>query len=92
MRKGDRAVVVGYVAGTQVTIDLPSWLLADVALLPVNMIRHERRARELAPALIERLASGELGVAVESVPLEDAVDAIGRMRSGHVRGRAVLHF
>ncbi|MBL7255567.1 quinone oxidoreductase family protein [Paractinoplanes lichenicola] len=92
VRKGGRAVVVGYVAGTQITIDLPSWLLADVALLPVNMIRHERRARELAPSLIERLASGELGVAVESVPLEDAVDAIARMRSGHVRGRAVLSF
>ncbi len=92
VRKGGRAVVVGYVAGTQITIDLPSWLLADVALLPVNMIRHERRARELAPAMIERLAAGELSVSVETVALSDAVDAIERMRSGHVRGRAVLHF
>ncbi|GAB2587233.1 NADPH:quinone oxidoreductase [Paractinoplanes abujensis] len=92
VRQGGRAVVIGYVAGTEVTIDLPSWLLDDVALLPVNMIRHERRARELAPALIERLAAGELSVAVESVPLADAVDAIARMRSGHVRGRAVLSF
>ncbi|MBM2615726.1 zinc-binding dehydrogenase [Actinoplanes sp. LDG1-06] len=92
VRTGGRAVVVGYVAGTQVTIDLPSWLLADVALLPVNMIRHERRARELAPALIQRLAAGDLSVSVESVPLDDAVDAMARMRSGHVRGRAVLTF
>ncbi|MCO8277535.1 zinc-binding dehydrogenase [Actinoplanes sp. TRM 88003] len=92
VRKGGRAVVVGYVAGTEVTIDLPSWLLADVALLPVNMIRHERRARELAPELIRRLAAGELGVAVESVDLDNAADALERMRSGHIRGRAVITF
>ncbi|GID29314.1 quinone oxidoreductase family protein [Paractinoplanes brasiliensis] len=92
VRQGGRAVVVGYVAGTRVTIDLPNWLLDDVALLPVNMIRHERRARELAPALIRKLAAGELSVAVESVSLGDAVDALRRMRSGHVRGRAVLSF
>lgn len=92
VRQGGRAVVIGYVAGTRVTIDLPNWLLDDVALLPVNMIRHERRARELAPALIEKLAAGELSVAVESVPLGEAVETIGRMRSGHVRGRAVLSF
>jgi NADPH:quinone reductase len=92
VRAGGRAVVIGYVAGTSVTVDLPSWLLADVALLPVNMIRHERRARELAPELIRRLAAGELRVAVESVALDDATDAIERMRTGHVRGRAVLTF
>ncbi|MDY7086407.1 MAG: zinc-binding dehydrogenase [Actinomycetota bacterium] len=92
VRQGGRAVVVGYVAGTRVTIDLPDWLLDDVALLPVNMIRRERRARELAPALIRKLAAGELSVAVESVSLGEAVDALGRMRSGHVRGRAVLSF
>jgi NADPH2:quinone reductase len=44
VRPGGRAVVVGYVAGTTAELDLPNWLLNDVALLPVNMIRQERRA------------------------------------------------
>ena len=39
VRPGGRAVVIGYVTGPRTEIDLPSWLLDDVALLPVNMIR-----------------------------------------------------
>ncbi|GAA0526310.1 NADPH:quinone oxidoreductase family protein [Paractinoplanes ferrugineus] len=92
VRAGGRAVVIGYVAGTRSTLDLPNWLLADVALLPVNMIRHERRARELAAGLIGRLASGELSVAVEPVPAEAAADALDRLDRGQVRGRPVLKF
>lgn len=92
VRSGGRAVVIGYVAGTQTTLDLPNWLLADVALLPVNMIRHERRARELGPEMIRRLAAGELSVTTETVPAEDGADALERMATGRVRGRAVLRF
>jgi D-arabinose 1-dehydrogenase-like Zn-dependent alcohol dehydrogenase len=75
-----------------VTLDLPNWLLADVALLPVNMIRSERRARELMPGLVDRLASGELDVRVETVALDAAADALARMGQGRVRGRAVVLF
>lgn len=34
VRPGDQAVVIGYVAGEYVAIDLPSWLLGGVAPLP----------------------------------------------------------
>lgn len=92
VRAGGRAVIIGYVAGTSVTLDLPNWLLGDVALLPVNMIRKERRARELMPDMVERLASGDLEVRVETVSLPDAPDALARMSRGRVRGRAVVIF
>lgn len=90
MRRGGRAVVIGYVTGTSVTIDLPSWLLDDVALLPVNMIRQERRAREVSDELVRRLAAGELGVAVQPYDLADAAAAVEDLRAGRVAGRAVV--
>ncbi|MDP5182519.1 zinc-binding dehydrogenase [Blastococcus sp. BMG 814] len=92
VRAGGRAVVIGYVAGASTSLDLPNWLLSDVALLPVNMIRQERRARELMPDMVERLASGELEVRVETVSLADAADALDRMARGRIRGRAVVLF
>ncbi|MGY6652463.1 hypothetical protein ACXIZN_09830 [Amycolatopsis sp. TRM77291] len=51
--------------GTEARVDLPSWLLDDVALLPVNMIRQERRAREVAGDLVKRLSAGELRLRVQ---------------------------
>jgi NADPH2:quinone reductase len=90
VRRGGRAVVIGYVTGTSVTIDLPSWLLDDVALLPVNMIRQERRAREVSDELVRRLAAGELGVAVQPYDLADAAAAVEDLRTGRVAGRAVV--
>lgn len=92
VRPGGRAVVIGYVAGTSTTLDLPSWLLEDVALLPVNMIRNERRAREVAPQLIEKLVTGELTVEVESFPLSAIDDGLDRLRTGRLRGRGVVAF
>ncbi|MFG1682610.1 zinc-binding alcohol dehydrogenase family protein [Nonomuraea sp. NPDC049269] len=90
VRPGGRAVVIGYVLGTSVTVDLPSWLLDDVALLPVNMVRQERRAREVAPALIDRLATGELTLEVERFDLSEIAKALELLRDGRVRGRAVV--
>lgn len=87
---GGRAAVVGYVAGVETTLDLPSWLLDDVALLPVNMMRRPdaaaRRTAELAPLV----AAGELRVAVEPFPLARVADAVARLRAGGLRGRVVL--
>ncbi|QUH02035.1 zinc-binding dehydrogenase [Saccharopolyspora erythraea] len=88
--QGGRAVVIGYVAGTGVSIDLPSWLLDDVALLPVNMIRREHRAREVAGELVEKLSAGELHVAVQQFDLADAAAALDELRAGRLRGRAVV--
>lgn len=90
VRHGGRAVVIGYVTGPRVTIDLPSWLLDDVALLPVNMIRQERRAREVCGELVGRLAAGELGVAVRAYDLADTAKAVEDLREGRVAGRAVV--
>jgi NADPH2:quinone reductase len=90
VRPGGRAVVIGYVTGPRAEIDLPSWLLEDVALLPVNMIRQERRARQIAPDLVRQLSAGELEVAVERFSLTDIARALDALRSGQLRGRAVV--
>ncbi|MFF5494399.1 zinc-binding alcohol dehydrogenase family protein [Streptomyces aquilus] len=90
VRQGGRAVVIGYVTGPRVEIDLPSWLLDEVALLPVNMIRQERRAREVSGDLVRRLSEGELTLAVEEFGLAEAPAALDALRGGRVRGRAVL--
>ncbi|MFC6063090.1 quinone oxidoreductase family protein [Streptomyces ochraceiscleroticus] len=90
VRQGGRAAVIGYVTGTAVEIDLPSWLLDDVALLPVNMIRQERRAREVCGDLVHRLTDGTLNVPVETFALEDTAKALDALRAGRVRGRAVV--
>lgn len=90
IRPGGRAVVIGYTTGTRTELDLPSWLLDDVSLLPVNMIRRERRAREIAGELVELLADGALRPAVERFPLADAARALELLHAGRVRGRPVL--
>ena len=87
---GGRAVLIGYVAGATFEVDLPSWLLEDVALLPMNMIRRESRARELSAELAVNLAAGELTLPVESFGPERVADALSRLASGDVIGRAAL--
>jgi NADPH2:quinone reductase len=90
VRPGGRAVVVGYVAGTSLGLDLPNWLLEDVALLPVNMIRREAQARREAPALARLLVTGELRLAVETFDLADGARAVRLLAAGGLNGRAVL--
>ena len=90
VRPGGRAVSIGYVAGTSLALDLPNWLLQDVALLPLNMIRRDRQARALAAELAPLLVSGELQVEVERFGLADAGRALELLSSGKLRGRAVL--
>lgn len=92
VQPGGRAVAVGYTAGTEATLHLPSWLLDDVALLPVNMIRNERRAREVSGELIDRLVNGTLHVAVETFPIDAIGEGLARLASGQVHGRAVVLF
>lgn len=90
VRPGGRAVSIGYVTGDDVRLGLSNWLLDDVALLPVNMIRREREARALLPELAAMLVAGELSLAYESFGLEDIGHALGLLREGRVRGRAVV--
>jgi NADPH2:quinone reductase len=90
VRPGGRAVSIGYVAGEAATLDLPNWLLLDVALLPVNMIRRNREARAFAEELAPLLVTGELVAEVEEFAFDDAARALELLGKGKLRGRAVL--
>lgn len=90
VRPGGRAVLIGYVAGNDVSIDLSNWLLDDVALLPVNMMRRERAARGLIPELASLLAAGKLTLDHEVFTLDELANALEMLRTGRVRGRAVV--
>ena len=90
VRPGGRAVSIGYVAGDDVRLGLSNWLLDDVALLPVNMIRREREARALLPGLAAMLAAGDLVLDFETFDMDDLGRAIELLRDGRVRGRAVV--
>ncbi|MGI5220344.1 quinone oxidoreductase family protein [Nocardia sp. CA-290969] len=87
---GGRAALIGYTLGTELHLDLPNWLLADVALLPVNMIRKTARQAELAPKLIDMLVTGAIELAVQTFPLDEIATALQAMRDGKVTGRAVV--
>lgn len=90
---GGRAVLVGYTAGSRVALDLPSLMLADVSLLPLNMMRREAAARQAAPGLLRRLADGRLVLPVQEFAFADAARAmtwIADRGSRRARGRAVL--
>ena len=87
---GGRVAVVGYVAGTAVSLDLPAWLLDDVALLPVNMMRRQEASRRWASELAALVAAGGLTVDVATFALEEAPSAVRWLRAGGVGGRVVL--
>ncbi|MBY6537936.1 zinc-binding dehydrogenase [Rhodococcus sp. BP-349] len=90
VRPGGRAVSIGYVAGNDVSIGLSNWLLDDVALLPVNMIRREESARAAVPELAALLAAGELTLDHETFSLDETGIALDKLGAGKVRGRAVV--
>ncbi|MBP2390250.1 zinc-binding dehydrogenase [Aeromicrobium fastidiosum] len=90
VRPGGRAVSIGYVAGDDVRLGLSNWLLDDVALLPVNMIRREREARALLPELAAMLVCGDLTLDHETFGMDDLGRALELLRTGRVRGRAVV--
>ena len=90
VRPGGRAVSIGYVAGNDVSIGLSNWLLDDVALIPVNMIRREQEARALVPELAALLAAGDLTLDYETFTLAETARALDLLRAGKVRGRAVV--
>lgn len=90
VRPGGRTVLIGYVTGQETTLDLPNWLLQDVALLPTNMIRRNREARKYAEELAPLLVSGELTLEVEEFGFDQAAAVFERMATGRINGRAVL--
>lgn len=87
---GGRVVLVGYVAGKELTVDLPWLIQRDVSLLPLNMIRREASGREAAPQLLARLAKGGLHIVTTTFPMEAAASALDWLVDRAHQGRAVL--
>nr|WP_179730161.1 zinc-binding dehydrogenase [Nocardioides kongjuensis] len=90
VRPGGRAALIGYVAGTEVTLELSNWLLDDVAMLPVNMIRRDAEGRAVAGELADLLVAGELDLNVEEFKLEETGHALELLRAGRLNGRGVV--
>lgn len=90
VRPGGRVALVGYTAGTQVTIDLARLLQADVRLLPVNLLRLAGPAAELAPGLLADLVAGRLRLHVATFPLTRAAAALDHLVGGAATGRVAL--
>ncbi|MEW2443666.1 quinone oxidoreductase family protein [Micromonospora marina] len=88
---GGRAVLIGYVSGTRLELDLSRDLIQrDVSLLPVNMLRRQQAAREAADTLLPRLARGELTLPVTRYPFGQAPAALAALAQGQVTGRLAL--
>lgn len=87
---GGRVVVVGYLGGTAVEIDLPAFCQRDVSLLPLNMMRREPAGRAAAPELLARIASGSLTVGVSELPFDSVARAFAQLADRSLRGRLVL--
>ena len=87
---GGRAVLVGYTAGNNLSVDIARFLQRDVSLLPLNMFRRDAAGRAAAPELLARLADGRLQLQVTEFPLTDAARAMQWITQRGHRGRAVL--
>jgi NADPH:quinone reductase-like Zn-dependent oxidoreductase len=91
VRPGGRAVLVGYTKGERIELDLPSFMFADVALLPVNGMRWRVLAGEsLAAAARAEVARGGFPRRVETYPLGRAADAFAAAAGNRANGRVVL--
>jgi NADPH2:quinone reductase len=90
VRPGGRAVLVGYTAGTQLSLDLPALLAADVTLHPVNLIRRGPRLAGTAAELLDLLVRGDLTLRVTTFPLSRVAEAVELVRSGAAAGRVAL--
>lgn len=87
---GGRAVLVGYTAGNNLSVDIARFLQRDVSLLPLNMFRRDAAGRAAAPELLARLADGRLQLQVTEFPLAEAARAMQWITQRGHRGRAVL--
>ena len=90
VRPGGRALVIGYVQGAALTLDIPNWMFDDVALLPVNMLQRHDSARRVLDGLSELLAAGELALRVTSFPMVADSPVFELLKSGRIDGRACI--
>ncbi|MEU2546919.1 zinc-binding alcohol dehydrogenase family protein [Streptomyces roseolus] len=90
VRPRGRAALLGYTAGRELVLDLADFFLADVSLLPVNMIS---RGAEVAPdvlRLLPDLSSGALSLPYERYAMDALGEAVERLRTGAAVGKIVL--
>ncbi len=87
---GGRAVLVGYVGGSALSLDLVQFIQRDVPLLPLNMLRREAAGRAAAPLLLGQLARGSLQVRLHGFRFDEAGVALEWLESPGHRGRALL--
>lgn len=87
---GGRVAVVGYTRGQVASVHLPTWLMSDVSLLPVNTIARSAAALAAAPAVERGLLDGSLTLDVTTAPLDELPALLGRLRCGSIRGRAAV--
>lgn len=90
VRSGGRAVLVGYTAGTAVSLDLPTFVQRDVSLLPLNMVNRAPAVRAMADELLGRLADGRVRLGVRTIAFEEASTAFGEVARRGGGGRLVI--
>ncbi|MEU5647002.1 quinone oxidoreductase family protein [Streptomyces milbemycinicus] len=90
VRPRGRAALVGYTAGREFTVDLADYLLADVALLPVNLMSRGKEVAADTQRLLGDLTSGELTLPIERHRIDGLAPAVARLRSGEAVGKVVL--
>jgi NADPH:quinone reductase-like Zn-dependent oxidoreductase len=76
VRPRGRAALIGYTAGRELTVDLADWLLADVALLPVNLMNRGKEVATDVEGLLADLSSGELTLPIERHAPDGLAEAV----------------
>lgn len=89
MRPGGRAVLIGYVAGRTLSVDLPTLLARDVTLVPVNMVRRQV-PDDVFHSLLDQLGDGRLHLPTTTIPFADLGEAIGARGDGTVSGAVAV--
>ncbi|MEU0072883.1 zinc-binding alcohol dehydrogenase family protein [Streptomyces sp. NPDC006332] len=90
VRPRGRVALVGYTAGREFTVDLADFLLADVSLLPVNLMSRGREVAADTERMLTELASGELTLPIERYGLDELAEAADRLRTGEAIGKVAL--
>ncbi|MFF4509307.1 zinc-binding alcohol dehydrogenase family protein [Streptomyces sp. NPDC001401] len=90
VRPRGRVALVGYTAGREFSVDLADFLLADVSLLPVNLMTRGKEVAADAERLLTELTAGELSLPIERYGPDRLPEAVERLRKGTAVGRAVL--
>lgn len=90
VRPGGRVALVGYTAGDRIEMPISRLLLADVSLLPTNLLRRGPALAERGRELLARLIRGELQVPVSCFDLGEVETAVGAVEDRTLIGRVVL--